>query len=111
MTFRARPEFNGTRGATRSGLATGQATARAWKECPVTVVIDPLTLPPTFSVLTASQVLGIGKNQTYRLIEDGSYPLPVLGAKGRYKVSKWDLLRYLRVPGYFEPEQAQAAAR
>lgn len=75
----------------------------------ITEPIDLLTLPPTFSVLVASKVIGIGRNQTYRMIKDGSYPIPVLENNGRHRASKYDLLRYLRVPGYFEPEQAQVA--
>jgi hypothetical protein len=76
----------------------------------ITEPIDPLTLPPTFSVLVASKVIGIGRNQTYRMIRGGTYPIPVLENNGRYRASKYDLLRYLRVPGYYEPE-AQAAER
>ena len=73
-------------------------------------VIDPLKLEPFPALLTAAGVLGIGRNQAYRLAREGKFPVPVHDVNGRYKVSKYDLLRYLRVPGYFEHEQAQAAA-
>ena len=33
---------------------------------------DPLKLPPTFPVLTASAVISIGRNQTYRMVKDGT---------------------------------------
>lgn len=72
---------------------------------------DPLTLPPMFPVMTASRVIGMGKDQTYRRIKNGTYPVPVREENGQYKVSKWDLLAYLHVPGYFQPEQAEAVAR
>jgi len=75
-----------------------------------TVIIDPEKLPPTFPVLVASQAIGIGRNQTYRMIKDGTYPIPVLENNGRHRVSKYDLLRYLGAPGYYEPEQAGGAA-
>jgi hypothetical protein len=61
---------------------------------------DLETLPPVFSVLVASKVLGIGKNQTYDLIRQDKYPIRVLEINGRFRVSKYDLLAYLGVPGY-----------
>jgi hypothetical protein len=59
--------------------------------------IDPEELPPTFPVQTASRVLGIGRNQTYALVKARKYPVRVLEINGRYKVSRYDLLRYLGV--------------
>lgn len=58
---------------------------------------DPETLPPVFPVLVASSVLGIGKNQTYQLLSKGEYPVRVRRISGHWKVSRWDLLRYLGV--------------
>ena len=69
---------------------------------------DPEKLPPTFPVQTASRVLGIGKNKTYRLISAGQYPVRVLDVGGRFRVSRYDLLAYLR-PGQ-PAQQAPAAA-
>ena len=77
----------------------------------ITEPVDPEKLPPTFPVLVASKVISIGKNQTYRMLKDGTYPLPVKENNGRFTVSRYDLLRYLHAPGYHEPEQAKAAAR
>src|SRR5260370_39458211 len=44
-------------------------------------------LPPVFSVLVASKVLGIGKNQTYDLIRREMYPVRILKINGRFRVS------------------------
>jgi hypothetical protein len=57
--------------------------------------IDPEALPPVFPVQTASRVLGIGKNQTYVQIGNGTYPVRLLKISGRYRVSRYDLLHYL----------------
>lgn len=62
---------------------------------PAKPVPDPQTLPPTFPVQTASRVLGIGRNRTYELIKSGGYPVRVIESGGRYRVSRWDLLKYL----------------
>lgn len=58
-------------------------------------VPDPQELPPTFPVQTASRILGIGRNRTYELIKSGDYPIRVIESGGRYRVSRWDLLKYL----------------
>ena len=71
-------------------------------------ITDPENLPPMIPMLTASKMISIGKNQSYRMIRDGTYPLPVRENNGRLTVSKYDVLRYLHAPGY-EPEQPQAA--
>jgi hypothetical protein len=49
---------------------------------------DLEALPPVFSVLVASKVLGIGKNQTYNLIRQEMYPVRILKINGRFRVSK-----------------------
>jgi hypothetical protein len=64
---------------------------------------DPMELPPIFPVMTCSRVLGMGKDQTYRRIKEGSYPVRLLEENGKYKVSKYDLLAYLHAPGYYQP--------
>jgi excisionase family DNA binding protein len=56
---------------------------------------DPQALPQTFPVQTASRILGIGRNRTYELIKSGDYPVRVIDRGGRYRVSRWDLLKYL----------------
>jgi hypothetical protein len=48
---------------------------------------DPEALPAVFSVLVASKVLGIGKNQTYDLIRQGNYPVRILKINGRCRVA------------------------
>ena len=58
-------------------------------------ILDPEALPPTFPVQVASKILGIGRNRTYGLIKDGTYPVRVRESGGRYRVSKYDLLRHL----------------
>jgi hypothetical protein len=73
-------------------------------------ITDPLKLEPLGPVLTASQVLKIGRNQTYRMVRDGTYPVPVHVINGRFKVSKYDVLRYLGVPGYRDDAPAKQAS-
>ena len=90
---------------------TGQLLSEAAGSAEVpSRVPDPEKLPPTFPVLTASRVIGIGRNQTYRMVKDGSYPVPVREINGRYRVSKYDVLRYLGVPGYRGDEPETGAA-
>lgn len=67
-------------------------------------------LPAVISVIAASRILGIGKNQSYELIKQGRYPVRVLQLNGRYRVSKFDLLAFLGVPGYRQPELADQVA-
>ena len=55
-------------------------------------------LPPVIPVLTASRILKIGKNETYKLIRSGKYPVRVLEIGGRFRVSKFDLLDFLHAP-------------
>ena len=52
-------------------------------------------LPVMFGFQTAARALGIGRNQAYRLLHEGQFPVPVRTVCGRHKVSKFDLLRYL----------------
>jgi hypothetical protein len=52
-------------------------------------------LPPTVPLQVASRILGIGRDHAYELARSGKYPVRVLESKGRYKVSKFDLLTHL----------------
>jgi len=52
-------------------------------------------LPVTFSLETAARAIGVGRNQAYRLLHEGRFPVRVLTICGRHKVSRFDLLRYL----------------
>jgi hypothetical protein len=67
-------------------------------------------LPAVISIITASKILGIGKNQSYELIKQGRYPIRVLQLNGRYRVSRYDLFAFLGVPGYGRPELADQVA-
>jgi hypothetical protein len=60
--------------------------------------IDPYKLEPMIPVLTCSKILRIGKDFTYKMIKNGTYPVPVHEINGRFKVSKYDLLNYLGIP-------------
>jgi hypothetical protein len=59
------------------------------------VPADLAELPATFPVQVASRILGIGRNRTYELIRAGEYPVQVRESGGRFRVSKYDLLRHL----------------
>ena len=52
-------------------------------------------LPPVIPLQVASRILGIGKNYGYELVQSGDYPVRVIDSHGRFKVRKFDLLRYL----------------
>ena len=52
-------------------------------------------LPPTVPLQVASRILGIGRDHAYELAKAGTYPVRVLESRGRFKVSKFDLLAYL----------------
>ncbi len=68
--------------------------------------IDPAKLEPFPPVLKCATVLGIGKNQAYRMAKDGTFPIPVHKINNRLKCSKYDLCRYLGVPGYRDGDAA-----
>jgi excisionase family DNA binding protein len=61
--------------------------------------IDPETLPPVVPLQTAARVLGIGKNQAYRLAHEGCFPVRIMNIGGRFRVSRYDLLAFLNAPG------------
>ncbi len=52
-------------------------------------------LPVTFSLETAARALGVGRNQAYAAVKADRFPIRVLTLSGRYRVSKFDLLRFL----------------
>jgi hypothetical protein len=51
--------------------------------------------PARRGVIHGGQQIGIGKNYGYELVRSGDYPVRVIDSHGRFKVSKFDLLRYL----------------
>ena len=55
-------------------------------------------LPPVVPLQVASRILGIGRDYGYELVRSGEYPVRVIDSNGRFKVSKFDLLRYLGAP-------------
>ena len=98
--------------AARAGLAAQTGKERT---CPPSTLAPPSTLRPCrphSRCLTASKILGVGKNKTYALIEAGEYPVRVLPIGGtRFRVSRVDLLAYLGYPGASQPGQQAAAGR
>ena len=65
---------------------------------PIPASLDDLPAVIPFQV--SSRILGIGKNYGYELLKSGQYPVRVIDSHGRFKVSKFDLLRYLgALPG------------
>ena len=43
-------------------------------------------LPPTIDLLTAAQLLGIGRAAAYRLVRDGCWPTPVIKVGRLFRV-------------------------
>jgi hypothetical protein len=73
-------------------------------------ITDPEKLPPMVPLMTARLWVDVGRNQAYQMVRDGTFPVLVREINGRYKVSKWDLLAYLGVPGYREDATAKQAS-
>lgn len=53
------------------------------------------SIKPTMPLVEAGKVLGIGRNQSYELARTDSFPVRVLRIGSRYRVSRYDLERYL----------------
>ncbi|MGW4958206.1 helix-turn-helix domain-containing protein [Nonomuraea sp. NPDC004186] len=53
-------------------------------------------LPPTLDLMTAAQVLGIGRTTAYSLAKRGEFPVHVIRIGDLYRVSTGDLLQLLR---------------
>ena len=62
-------------------------------------------LPVVFSFETACRAISVGRNQGYRLLKQGQFPVRVTTVCGRHKVSKYDLLTYLGAYGAADIEQ------
>jgi hypothetical protein len=70
----------------------------------ITVTEEELRgLPVNPSLRQAAEAVGMGRNQAYRAAKAGKFPVPVRADTGTLRVSKFDLLAYLRVPGYYDP--------
>ena len=52
-------------------------------------------LPVTISLMTAAQILGIGRTKAYELARHGEFPCLVIRVGDLYRVSTTDLLRLL----------------
>ncbi|TFE31043.1 DNA-binding protein [Frankia sp. B2] len=52
-------------------------------------------LPAVISIVTAGEILGIGRTKSYLLAQQGEFPIEVRRVDGRYKVPTVALLAYL----------------
>jgi hypothetical protein len=50
----------------------------------------------TTDVVTAGQILGIGRTTAYRLAREGNFPVPLISIASRYQVPIASLLAALR---------------
>lgn len=56
-----------------------------------------LGLPVAFPLDVANRALGMGRTTGYALAKRGTYPVRVLRLGRQYRVTRYDLLRYLGV--------------
>jgi excisionase family DNA binding protein len=56
---------------------------------------DLHTLPPTVDLMTAAQVLGIGRTKAYELAKKGEFPVLTIRIGDLYRVSTPDLLKLI----------------
>jgi excisionase family DNA binding protein len=61
----------------------------------VMTAADVAALPAVVDLMTAAQVLRIGRTTAYALARDGEFPCPVLRVGGEYRVPTAGLLRVL----------------
>ncbi|ORT46764.1 DNA-binding protein [Frankia sp. KB5] len=54
-------------------------------------------LGATVSIVTAGEILGIGRTKSYELAARNEFPVPVLRIKGRYQVPTAPLKQLLRI--------------
>ncbi|WHM37560.1 integrase [Streptomyces sp. BPTC-684] len=66
-----------------------------------------LDLPVSFPLETANRALAIGRTNGYFMAKTGTYPVRVLQHGRAYRVTRYDLLRYLGL----EPAPADRAPR
>ncbi|MGW3347863.1 helix-turn-helix domain-containing protein [Nonomuraea rubra] len=60
-------------------------------------------LPPTLDLMTAAQVLGIGRTTAYALARSGKFPVHLIRIGDLYRVSTAHLMQLLRGPTSEEP--------
>jgi hypothetical protein len=58
---------------------------------------DLASLPPTVDLMTAAQILGIGRTAAYELVREGHWPTPVVRAGRLIRVPTAPLLRLLGI--------------
>jgi hypothetical protein len=58
---------------------------------------DLNTLGVTVDIVTAGEILGIGRTKAYSLARAGQFPVPVLRIAGRYRVPTAGLVRLLHL--------------
>lgn len=55
-------------------------------------VIDLTKLSPTVDIVTAAQILGVGRTVAYELVREGAWPTPVLHVGRKIRVPTAPLL-------------------
>lgn len=53
--------------------------------------------PVTVDVLTAGRAFGLGRDQSYRMARDGSFPVPILRMGRSLRVSSAAVMRFLDI--------------
>jgi excisionase family DNA binding protein len=48
--------------------------------------VDLTNLPPTLDLVTAAQLLGIGRTVAYELVREGRWPTPIIRAGRKIRV-------------------------
>jgi len=69
-----------------------------------------LALPVAFSLDVANRALGMGRTTGYALAKRGTYPVRVLRLGRQYRVTRYDLLRYLGLDSHGETGEGRGAA-
>ncbi|CAO5240341.1 DNA-binding protein [Frankia sp. AgKG'84/4] len=64
---------------------------KAWTEA------DIRELPAVISIVTAGEILGIGRTKSYQLAKTGAFPVEVRRVDGRYKVPTIAIHTYLGI--------------
>jgi len=58
---------------------------------------DILALPAVIGLVTAGEILGIGRTKSYLLAQHGEFPVDIHRVDGRYKVPTAALRAYLGI--------------
>ncbi|MCK9921920.1 AlpA family transcriptional regulator [Frankia sp. AgPm24] len=58
---------------------------------------DILRLPAVIDIVTAGEILGIGRTQSYRLAKTGDFPVKTIRVGNRYKVPTALIRRHLHL--------------